>query len=118
MKKFTSLSVPLAWSWRLSDATPEQRAKYKIIGNGHGVHWPNIDEDISTEGMLYGVPAPRPVKSKHAKKIYQEIAPAYAVKPAPLTSKVRIEGKTLVFNYNCIGVYHLVTFVTLYFCRQ
>jgi hypothetical protein len=57
------ISVPLAWSWRLSEATPEQRANYKIIGDGQGVHWPEIDEDISAEGMLYGTPAPRPRKS-------------------------------------------------------
>ena len=54
------ISVPLAWSWRLSEATPEQRANYEIIGDGRGVHWPDVDEDISAEGMLYGVPAPRP----------------------------------------------------------
>ncbi len=57
------ISVPLAWSWRLSEATPKQRANYKIIGDGQGVHWPEIDEDISAEGMLYGIPAPRPQKS-------------------------------------------------------
>ena len=57
------ISVPLAWSWRLSEATPEQRANYKIIGDGQGVHWPEIDEDISAEGMLYGTPAPKPRKS-------------------------------------------------------
>jgi len=56
------ISVPLAWSWRLSEATPEQRANYEIIGDGQGVHWPDIDEDISAEGMLYGVPAPMPRK--------------------------------------------------------
>ncbi|MBM4135309.1 MAG: DUF2442 domain-containing protein [Nitrospira sp.] len=56
------ISVPLAWSWRLSEATPEQRDNYEIIGDGHGVHWPDIDEDISAEGMLYGIPAPRPQK--------------------------------------------------------
>ncbi len=55
-----TISVPLVWSWRLSEATPEQRANYEIIGNGHGVHWPDIDEDISAEGMLWGTPAPRP----------------------------------------------------------
>jgi hypothetical protein len=54
------ISVPLAWSWRLSDATPEQRQNYEIIGNGEGVHWPDIDEDISIEGMLLGIPARRP----------------------------------------------------------
>jgi hypothetical protein len=54
------ISVPLAWSWRLSEATPKQRGNWTIIGDGHGVHWPDIDEDISAEGMLYGIPAPRP----------------------------------------------------------
>ena len=55
-----TISVPLAWSWRLSDATPEQRQRFEIIGNGQGVHWPDVDEDISARGMLHGVPAPRP----------------------------------------------------------
>jgi len=58
-----TISVPLAWSWRLSEATPEQRAHYEIIGDGQGIHWPDIDEDISAEGMLYGTPAPRLKKS-------------------------------------------------------
>ncbi len=56
------ISVPLAWSWRLSEATSEQRANYTIIGDGQGVHWPDIDEDISAEGMIYGIPAPKPRK--------------------------------------------------------
>ena len=54
------ISVPLAWSWRLSDATREQRANWQLIGDGHGVHWPDVDEDISAEGMLHGIPAKRP----------------------------------------------------------
>jgi hypothetical protein len=55
------ISVPLAWSWRLSDATPTQRANFEIIGDGEGVHWEDVDEDISAEGMLSGIPA-RPAK--------------------------------------------------------
>ena len=55
-----TISVPLSWSWRLSDATPEQRNNFEIIDTGEGVHWPDIDEDISARGMLYGVPAPPP----------------------------------------------------------
>ena len=51
------ISVPLAWSWRLCDATPEQRDNFEIMGSGQGVHWPDIDEDISATGMLYGIPA-------------------------------------------------------------
>ena len=54
------ISVPLAWSWRLSEATPAQREQFEIIGDGQGVHWSEIDEDISAEGMFYGVPAHRP----------------------------------------------------------
>lgn len=53
-----TISVPLAWSWRLSEATAEERAHYEIIGDGQGIYWPDIDEDISAEGMLYGAPAP------------------------------------------------------------
>ena len=51
------ISVPLAWSWRLSEATPAQRGHWEIIGDGQGIHWPDIGEDISAEGMLHGVPA-------------------------------------------------------------
>ena len=43
------ISVPLAWSSRLSDATPAQRANRELTGDGHGVHWPYVDEDISAE---------------------------------------------------------------------
>ena len=58
-----SVSVPLAWSWRLSEATPAQRSHYELIGSGQGVHWPEIDEDLSTEGLLRGAPAPRPFQA-------------------------------------------------------
>jgi hypothetical protein len=59
-----TISVPLAWSWRLASATPAQRSRFEIIGNGEGVHWPDIDEDISARGMLQGIPACPPKKSK------------------------------------------------------
>ena len=62
------ISVPLAWSWRLSDATPAQRANWRLIGEGHGVHWPDVDEDISAEGMLSGIPARRPAPRTGAPK--------------------------------------------------
>ena len=57
-----TISVPLAWSWRLSEATPAQRNNFELIGSGLGAHWPDIDEDISATGMLYGIPA-RPRKA-------------------------------------------------------
>ena len=63
-----TISVPLAWSWRLSEATPDQRANFVIIGDGQGIHWPDIDEDISVEGMLCGSPARRPKDFSDSRK--------------------------------------------------
>ena len=54
-----SISVPLAWYPRLFHATPEQRSHWEIAGAGYGIHWPDIDEDLNTEGLLRGAPAPR-----------------------------------------------------------
>ena len=54
------ISVPLAWSWRLANATREQRQNHEIIGSGQGVRWPDVDEDISAAGMLHGAPARPP----------------------------------------------------------
>ena len=52
-----TIAVPLAWYPRLFDATAEQRAKWELAGGGYGIHWPDIDEDLSTEGLLRGAPA-------------------------------------------------------------
>lgn len=65
------ISVPLSWSWRLSEATPAQRKHWEIIGDGQGLHWPDIDEDISAAGMLHGVPAPRPRRLRQGSTISQ-----------------------------------------------
>jgi len=54
-----TITVPLVWFPRLLHATPGQRAKWELAGAGFGIHWPEIDEDISTEGLLRGAPAPR-----------------------------------------------------------
>lgn len=54
-----TISVPLAWYPRLLNATQAQRQNWQIAGGGYGIHWPEIDEDLSTEGLLRGAPAPR-----------------------------------------------------------
>ena len=54
-----SIAVPLIWYPRLFDATPEQRQHWQLAGGGYGIHWPDVDEDLSTEGLLRGAPAPR-----------------------------------------------------------
>lgn len=54
-----TISVPLVWYPRLFNATEAQRSNWQISGGGYGIHWPEVDEDLSTEGMLRGAPAPR-----------------------------------------------------------
>ncbi|MCC5793934.1 MAG: DUF2442 domain-containing protein [Chromatiales bacterium] len=48
------ISVPISWYPRLAAATPEQRNCWEVCGGGYGIHWPEIDEDLSTEGLLRG----------------------------------------------------------------
>jgi hypothetical protein len=54
------ISVPLAWYPRLLHAEEAQRRNWQVAGGGYGIYWPDIDEDLSVEGLLRGVPAPRP----------------------------------------------------------
>lgn len=50
-----AISVPIAWFPRLANGSPAQRQNWQISGAGHGLHWPELDEDLSTEGLLRGV---------------------------------------------------------------
>jgi len=54
-----TITAPLAWYPRLAAATPGQRAHWEIAGAGYGIHWPELDEDLRTEGLLAGARAPR-----------------------------------------------------------
>lgn len=49
-----TVTVPLAWYPRLSHGSPAERAHWRLIGEGEGIHWPDLDEDISVEGLLAG----------------------------------------------------------------
>jgi hypothetical protein len=49
-----ALSIPLAWYPRLMHGTPPERERFELIGDGEGIHWPDLDEDISVEGLLAG----------------------------------------------------------------
>ena len=60
LKDGRTISVPLEWYPRLAVATPQQRENWKVCAAGYGIHWPDLDEDLSTEGLLRGAPAPRP----------------------------------------------------------
>lgn len=60
-----TIIVPLVWFPRLLEATPAQRRNWEPSGAGYGIHWPDIDEDLSVEGLLRGAPAaPRPIVPK------------------------------------------------------
>ena len=64
-----TISVPLTWYPKLLKATPKQRSNWEICGGGYGVHWPEIDEDLSTEGLLRGAPAPAAKKVTKRRKV-------------------------------------------------
>ena len=58
-----TVSVPLAWYPRLLRGTDEERQNWRLIGNGEGIHWEDLDEDISVEHILAGVPSNESQKS-------------------------------------------------------
>ena len=58
LKDGRAISAPLIWYPRLLNATKAQRENWQVCGGGYGIHWPDIDEDLSTEGLLRGLPAP------------------------------------------------------------
>lgn len=60
------ISVPLVWYPRLLHATEAQRNNWQIVGGGYGIRWEDVDEDLSTEGLLRGAPAPREQTAKGA----------------------------------------------------
>lgn len=62
-----TISVPLVWYPRLANATAAQRNNWQISGGGYGIHWPDIDEDLNTEGLLRGAPAPKGQTNASAK---------------------------------------------------
>lgn len=59
-----TISAPLSWYPRLLHASEAQRNNWNIAGGGYGIHWPDIDEDLSTEGLLRGAPAAVPINRR------------------------------------------------------
>lgn len=51
------ISVPITWYPRLSHARPEDRENFRLVGQGYGIHWPTLDEDISVDNLLFGQPS-------------------------------------------------------------
>ena len=59
-----TISAPLSWYPKLLKASAKQRSHWEIRGGGYGIHWPDVEEDLSTEGLLRGSPAPSALKPK------------------------------------------------------
>lgn len=85
LKDGRTISAPLKWYPKLLKATNKQRSNWETSGGGYGIHWPDIDEDLSTEGLLRGAPAPS-ARTKATK------AP---LKRKIVRTKVRPRSKTL-----------------------
>ena len=79
LKDGRTITVPLTWYPRLLQATSRQRKNWKLSGGGYGIHWPELDEDLSTEGLLRGAPAPQTRARKEA----------HAVSLGPSTRRTR-----------------------------
>jgi len=58
-----TVAAPLGWYPRLAHASPEERARWRLVGAGIGIHWEDIDEDISVEGLILGKPSGESQKS-------------------------------------------------------
>ena len=75
------VTVPLSWYPRLSQALVRHRVIWELVGSGHGIHWPELDEDISVEGLLHGMPARQPRSPAAAGKMPSGAAPGNHVQP-------------------------------------
>src|ERR1700681_3771422 len=110
-----TITVPLAWYPRLLDASAAERKNWQIAGGGYGIHWPDIDEDLSTEGLLRGAPAPRQTLKKlkpknvlgagssYVKKTMLRFAPARSVQALDGMLRARNVNKTIQFlsQFHC-----------------
>lgn len=73
-----TISVPLTWYPKLLIGSPKERSHWEISGGGYGIHWPEIDEDLSTEGLLRGAPAPKAASTRDVKKIAKSVATSHS----------------------------------------
>lgn len=92
------VSVPISWYPRLSHALPQHREIWEFIGRGHGIHWPELDEDISVENLLLGQPSGEGARSFsrwrewYRQKLTEQGAPPHASPATPLANSGAAEG--------------------------
>ena len=76
------VSVPLAWYPRLAEGSPGERRRWELLGPGIGIHWPDLDEDISVEGLLRGLPSGESAASLKTWRATRQ-RPAITYQPSP-----------------------------------
>ena len=77
-----TISVPLVWYPRLLAGTAKQRARWRRCAAGYGIHWPDLDEDLSTEGLLRGAPAPGAFRQRLTRR---------STRPRPRTRSAKVK---------------------------
>ncbi len=88
-----TISVPLVWYPRLLNATSKQRDHWELCGGGYGIHWPELDEDLSTEGILRGSPASSP--SAYHQKLPE---PTRKISSSQRHKRSRVKGSRLAIK--------------------
>jgi len=81
-----TLMVPIAWYPRLAHGSLAERKKFELLGDGVGIHWPDLDEDISVEGLIAGLPSR---ESQHSLKRWIEARSRPNAKRRPATARAR-----------------------------
>ena len=85
------LSIPLAWYPRLTEGTPAERRRWELIGPGIGIHWPDLDEDISVEALLNGLSSNEGASSLQS---WRASRPRPSKRPLRATSRARKKAKS------------------------
>ena len=88
-----TLSVPLDWYPRLAHGSPRERQRWRLIGDGIGIHWPDLDEDISISGLLAGLPSGESTKSLKQWLASRRQPPNNAQQPARRARRGRARPK-------------------------
>jgi hypothetical protein len=88
-----TFSVPLEWYPRLAHGSPRERRRWRLIGDGIGIHWPDLDEDISISGLLGGLPSGESAKSLNQRLASRRRPPIKPLQPASRARRARGKPK-------------------------
>src|SRR5687767_13539992 len=87
------VSVPLAWYPRLAEGSPRERRRWELLGPGIGIHWPDLDEDISVEGLLQGLPSGERPASLNQWRAARKRPANQALQPTSRARKAQAKSK-------------------------